>query len=271
MPAQPWILLTNDDGVDSPALAPLADELSTIASVRVVVPDRERSWVGKAMSRFEPVTVAERQVGQHRVYTVSGYPADCTQLGARSLFDGPPALVVSGINIGANHGTSYVSASGTVGAAVEAAMVQIPALAFSAVRDGDWQVWSRHMSSPDSVPDWIRLAAVAADLTAEVWTNGMPAGVDVLSVNIPGRADRGTPRRVTRLADSRHGTLFTERDGHWIHGGVAGLRPLDVADDTDMATSEAGVVSVTPLRVAALGAGVTDDLRRRFDRSGDEV
>lgn len=263
---EPWILLTNDDGIDSPAVIPFADQLSTIAPVRVVVPDRERSWVGKAMSRFDAVTVSQRQLGRHVVHTVSGYPADCAQLGARSLFDDPPALVVSGINIGANHGTSYVSASGTVGAAVEAAMTQIPAVAFSAVRDGDWEVWSRHMSSAASTPDWTRLAAVAAAITAALWRDGMPHGVDVLSVNIPGAADTSTGHRVTRLADSRHGALFTERDGHWVHGGVAGLRQLDDAADTDMATTEAGLVSITPLRVAALGATVTDELRQRFER-----
>ena len=266
MADQPWILLTNDDGADSPALAPLADQLAAIAPVRIVVPDHERSWIGKAMSRFTPVTVAERDISGHRAHTVSGYPADCAQLGARSLFATRPGLVVSGINIGANHGTSYVSASGTIGAALEGAMVGIPAVAFSAVREGDWDTWSRYMSSAESHGDWSRLAAVAAEITREVWANGLPASVDILSVNIPGRADTTTARRITRLADSRHGTLFTERDGQWFHGGVAGLRAHDRGSDTDMAASEAGVVSLTPMRLAAMGQTIDPDLTHRFER-----
>ncbi|MGI9603190.1 MAG: 5'/3'-nucleotidase SurE, partial [Acidimicrobiales bacterium] len=126
---RPWILLTNDDGVESPALGPIATQLTQLAPVRIVVPDRERSWIGKAMSRFEPVTTTEHRIDDHLAVAVSGYPADCAQLGVRSLFPTPPALVVSGINIGANHGTSYVSASGTIGAALEGAMVGIPAIA----------------------------------------------------------------------------------------------------------------------------------------------
>ncbi|MGI9601270.1 MAG: 5'/3'-nucleotidase SurE, partial [Acidimicrobiales bacterium] len=159
-----------------------------------------------------------------------------------------------------------VSASGTVGAALEAAMVGVPAVAFSAVRSGDWETWSRHMGSPESRPEWTRLAGVATDIAAEVWANGLPEGTDVLSVNIPSDADRDTPRRMTRLADSRHGTLFEERDGRYEHRGSAGLRPTEPnASDTDMAASDAGVVSITPLRMAQLGQTIDPALRTRFE------
>ncbi len=266
-PDPDWILVTNDDGVDSPALGPLLDALGTIAPARAVVPDQERSWIGKAMSRFVPVTTGARVIGDHQVITVSGYPADCTQLGVKSLFANEPRLVVSGINIGANHGASYLSASGTVGAALEAAQVGLPGVAFSAVREGEWEVWSRFMSSPASRPDWQRLSALAAEIVGEVWTAGLPESVDVLSVNLPSSADASTPRRITRLAATRHGKLFAEHDGRYVHQGTVGLRVVGPdADDTDMAASSADVISITPLRLAAIGHDLPPALRSRFER-----
>ena len=127
------ILITNDDGIDSPALVPLVEALQGISDTRVVVPDRERSWVGKAITRHDQVSVDEVDRGGIGMWTASGYPADCVQLGISELFPEPPVLVVSGINIGYNHGSGYIHSSGTVGAAVEALLGGVPAVALSAV------------------------------------------------------------------------------------------------------------------------------------------
>ena len=127
-----WILITNDDGVDSPALVPLARAINQVGRVEVVVPDRERSWIGKAITRHDPVTVRPVVRGGSTFIAASGYPADCVQLGLHALFAEPPALVVSGINIGYNHGSGYIHSSGTVGAAVEAVLGNVPAIALAA-------------------------------------------------------------------------------------------------------------------------------------------
>ncbi|MEA3510405.1 MAG: 5'/3'-nucleotidase SurE, partial [Actinomycetota bacterium] len=104
----PWILLTNDDGIDSPALAPFARALGDLGTVRVVVPDRERSWVGKAITRFDPIRVEKVELDGGEAWTCTGFPADAVQIGIHGLFDEPPSLVVSGINVGYNHGTAFL-------------------------------------------------------------------------------------------------------------------------------------------------------------------
>ncbi|MCJ7726202.1 MAG: 5'/3'-nucleotidase SurE, partial [Acidimicrobiia bacterium] len=115
-----WILVTNDDGVDAKALVPLARALGDLATVRVVAPDGERSWIGKAITRHQPLHVESIERGGLEMLSCSGTPADCVQLGIHTLFDEPPALVVSGINLGYNHGTGSLHTSGTVGAVLEA-------------------------------------------------------------------------------------------------------------------------------------------------------
>ena len=102
-----YILVTNDDGIDSPALLPLARELAKLGRVRVVVPDGERSWIGKAISRWDELRVTRTERGGMEIFAVGGFPADCTNLGVHSLFDTPPELVVSGVNIGLNVGLGF--------------------------------------------------------------------------------------------------------------------------------------------------------------------
>ncbi|MFP3914318.1 MAG: 5'/3'-nucleotidase SurE, partial [Actinomycetota bacterium] len=98
------ILVTNDDGIDAPGLVPLARALQKLGEVRVVVPDRERSWVGKAITRFDPVWMERRERSGVEIMAVTGYPADAVQLGIHALEGATPDLVVSGINLGYNHG-----------------------------------------------------------------------------------------------------------------------------------------------------------------------
>jgi 5'-nucleotidase len=99
-----YILVTNDDGVDSPALLPLIRELRALGPIRVAVPASERSWIGKAISRWDEIEVRTLVRDGIEIVAVDGYPADCTNLAVHSLFGEPPDLVVSGVNIGLNIG-----------------------------------------------------------------------------------------------------------------------------------------------------------------------
>jgi hypothetical protein len=127
----PTILITNDDGIDSPTLVPLARCLRRLGTIRVVVPEAERSWIAKAITRFEALRVVPAEREGIAMHAVTGTPADCVSLGVHTLFDGPPDLVVSGINLGLNYGLAFLLSSGTVGAALEACLAGIPAIAFS--------------------------------------------------------------------------------------------------------------------------------------------
>jgi 5'-nucleotidase len=248
VPAVDWILVTNDDGVDAPALPELARAIATLAPVRVVAPDRERSWVGKAITRYEPVRVEVVERHGVEMHAVSGYPADCAQLGIHALFDEPPRLVVSGINAGFNHGSAYIQSSGTVGAALEASISGVDALALSAQSLShpwtEWRLWSLR---PESTPMWERLAGIAAYIAAPIFA-AAPQGV-VINVNMPDDADLSTPRRLTAVADVGYDRLFRKAsEGVFVHDYRGYLNHFSSLAGTDVQASTEGVVAMTALR-----------------------
>jgi 5'-nucleotidase len=245
-----WILVTNDDGVDAPGLPSLARAIAELAPVRVVAPDRERSWVGKAITRFEPVTVQVVERDGVEMHATSGYPADCAQLGIHTLFEEPPRLVVSGINVGFNHGSAYLQSSGTIGAALEASISGIDAVAFSTQSLqrpwGEWRPWAM---SPESTEMWERLSAVAAVLTAPVLA-AAPQGV-LISVNLPDTAGPSTPRRLTSVASVGYDRLFRRAgDGVFVHDYRGFLNQFSSLAGTDVQAAAEGLVSITALHPA---------------------
>ncbi len=261
-----YILVTNDDGVDSPAIAPLVRALRRIADrVEVVVPDGERSWIGKAVSRQSDLSVDQRVLDGIAVTTVTGYPADCTQLGLYNLFDAQPDLVVSGINIGSNYGSAHTVGSGTVGGAFEAAICGFPAIAVSACSGRDnWPEWSTHMASPASAADWEPFAEISAEIAADVLANGLDC--DLLSVNMPEGSALDTPRKVTPLTPTRYGQLFRQQpDGTFRHDWRTGLQVPSGDRSGDFPTVMSGTVSIVPLQIANMTATVPG-LADRFDR-----
>jgi 5'-nucleotidase len=243
-------LLTNDDGVDSPALVPFAIALGFRGGVRVVVPDRERSWIAKAVTRFEPLRVDRTEREGVQVWTASGYPADCANLGVHSLGDGRPDVVVSGINVGLNHGAAFMLSSGTVGAAMEGFIAGLPALAFSVgVHHREHDAWVRQTRGAAYRSDWERLSGVCVEILDRVLHVGFPKEADLLNVNMPARADSSTPRRVTSLARVRYDKLFhAQGQGVFAHrfGGFTG--PID--EGSDVAAHRRDEISVTPIKVA---------------------
>ncbi|MFO7547808.1 MAG: 5'/3'-nucleotidase SurE [Acidimicrobiia bacterium] len=259
-----WVLVTNDDGVDSPALVPFARALAERHAVRVVVPDRERSWVAKAITRYEPVSVGRSEREGIEVWTCSGYPADAVQLGIHALFDEPPAMVVAGVNLGYNHGAGFLMSSGTVGAAVEAWVSGIPAVAFSTGTTVDWPAWRRRVESSEAGPGWSRLSKVCAGLLDEVTGSGLLGHADVVSVNLPFDATPSTPRRVTSIARVGYDRLFrqeaVDRFRHEFGGGLLEFAGLE---GTDVDAARRGWVSITPVRLpqaAEVPASITESL-----------
>ena len=138
-----YILVTNDDGVDSPALLPLVHELARLGPVRVAVPAKERSWIGKAISRWDELAVTRVVREGIEILAVDGFPADCTNLAVHSLFGERPSLVVSGVNIGLNVGLGFFLSSGTIGAAMEGWIAGLPAIALSVGRVGEDRAWKK--------------------------------------------------------------------------------------------------------------------------------
>lgn len=263
----PFILVTNDDGVDSPALPALVRALEPLGPVRAVAPAGERSWVAKAITRRDEVAVERVERGGVEIHAASGTPADCTQLGTHCLFGERPDMVVSGINVGFNHGLAFLLSSGTVGAAAEGWIAGLPALAFSAGDVDAHTPFARRAWAEDSGPMWARLAELAADVVRDVREAGFPEEVDVLSVNFPHTADVETPRRVTELAVVGYDQLFQpgEAPCTWRHEFGGRFRHVGPLEGTDLEGARRGQVTITPIRLAR-SAALPDALRQRLER-----
>jgi 5'-nucleotidase len=161
---KPAILITNDDGIESPALAALEAALSHLGRVTVVAPDRERSAASHSLTIHEAVTC--HRIAPNR-FAVEGTPADCVVAALLRIMEEPPGIVVAGVNRGSNVGDDILY-SGTVAAATEAVLQGIPAIAISAFLGSDYKSAAR----------------VAARIAARVLEEGLPPDV-LLNINYP--------------------------------------------------------------------------------------
>ena len=228
---RPLILLSNDDGIDSPYLVELAAGLERMcdAELLVIAPERQRSAMSHTITLHKPLRVIEQAPGW---FAVSGTPVDCVYIGLMRVASRRPDLVVSGINDGYNLGTD-VFYSGTVGAAVEGGLRGVNSMAVSLARRGR-----------DSLAEAVELAGTLARSLIKA-----PAeSPTVLNVNVPGKPSGRV--RWTRLGKRHYEDDVHERfdprgrSYYWIGGGEAGIDDLERSDAQAV---EAGMASVTPL------------------------
>lgn len=231
------VLLSNDDGVHAAGLRALARAFSDRDEVWVVAPDREQSASSHAISLNRPLRLHELEP---RRYSVDGTPTDAVYMGLCLVMkDAPPDLVVSGINHGPNLAND-VHYSGTVAAAMEGALLGVPALAVS-------------LAAPpphDFEPAARFAAALARQMLAQAGADLSPAPF-LLNVNVPAGPLRGY--RFTRLGRRTYGNEVVEktdprgRKYYWI-GGEGGARNEDIPGSDCNAVQE-GVAAVTPLQL----------------------
>lgn len=265
------ILLTNDDGVDAPAVVPFARALERLGTVSVVVPDRERSWVGKAITRVDEVSVARTVREGLPVMTCTGYPADAAQLGIHVLCDPAPDLVVSGINLGFNHGAAFLMSSGTVGAAIEGWISGIPAVAFSTGVFGQgYQLWREFAESPNASEGWRQLADTCTSILEDILSSGLVEHADVVSVNLPFDATPATPRRLTSIARIGYDRLFRAVSEDVYQHDFTGLLHFEDLGGSDVEAAQDGVVSITPVRLPQ-AARVPEEVRALVEGAADRA
>ena len=147
------ILVTNDDGVDSPGLFALKQALDRVGRVSVIAPDRNRSAIGRSITIHSPLHIDEVTLPDgSRAYATDGTPVDCVRFAMLGfLEDGVPDIVVSGINLGHNLGDD-VTYSGTVAAAFEGVLLGWPAIAVSQEYAGEWSKRGDAAGRTPSVP-----------------------------------------------------------------------------------------------------------------------
>lgn len=231
---RPRILVSNDDGYFSQGLQALVDAVSPLGEVWVVAPDREQSAASHAISLHRPLRI---QQIRERWYSVDGTPTDSAYLAINHLLkDDRPHLMVSGINHGANLADD-VTYSGTVAAAMEAALLGVPSIAFSLV------------SRPPF--DFGPAARFARAIVTAALSRPLPPRM-LLNVNIPGGVEPNG-YVVTRLGRHSYGYDVVEnvdprgRKYYWIGG--TGYEHEDIPGSDCNAVHLAKQVSVTPLHL----------------------
>ena len=187
---KPLILITNDDGYHAKGIVSLTEAMKGLGEIVVFAPDSPRSGMSSAISTSNPLRarLIHSEPGLTS-YICNGTPVDCVKLALNEFMDRKPDLLVSGINHGSNAGISVLY-SGTMGAALEGCVFNVPSIGFSLC---DF--------TPDA--DFSATAAIARELAKKVLATGLPKGV-CLNVNVPAGKVEGT--RVT-----------TQTQGKWVN------------------------------------------------------
>jgi 5'-nucleotidase len=249
------ILVTNDDGVSAPGLVALAGEMRSLGQVSVLAPDHNWSASGHVKTMHRPLRVKEVTLPDGSpAWASDGAPSDCVALGLLGFIPQRIDLVVSGINPNANIGHD-VTYSGTVTAAMEAAIGGVPGIAFSMHAPEDFQ------GSLDFFP----AARIARRIVARLIQAGLSPSL-LLNVNMPYLPEdqlkgilvtrqglRVYRDRLDRRIDPRG------RPYYWIGGDA----PTAIPDEgTDFSAIESGYVSITPLHLDMTDFQVLETLRQ---------
>jgi 5'-nucleotidase len=241
---KPVILVSNDDGIFSEGIKALASALRRIGSVYIVAPDRERSAASHSLTLHRPLRVTEVS---KQTYAVDGTPTDCINLAVHGVLTVKPDLVVSGINRGINLGED-VSYSGTVSAAMEGTLLDIPSIAIS-------------LEGRDTF-DFKAAAKVAVMLARHVLKTGLPKDT-LINVNVPARK-KIKGYKVTHLGKRFFNDVVVEKldprgkKYYWIGGDVD---RWEGGKECDFFAIEKGYVSVTPLHLDLTNYSSLDELK----------
>ena len=229
------ILITNDDGIDSPFLLPLAETFAAKHEVTIVAPSHEQSWIGKAMSRRGTVEMQTLSDFPCPSYSLSGTPSDCVNIALAHLCESAPDIVISGINIGHNAGLSFIASSGTIGGALEAALQNLPAIAASMYLAPAAFLAISQRSQPlsdDLQSHVLQAAAILESFASSFIETQFPQYGQVHSLNFPcENLDQATIHKA-RAARTLSSSLF-ERDGDVFRFAY---QPFETLDDNELPT-----------------------------------
>lgn len=250
----PLILVTNDDGIDSPGLHAAVAAVAHLGDVLIVAPVFQQTSMGRARPVGTTMGVVEtRELSingtRYAAYAVHGSPVHAVLHAIFELADRKPDLCISGINYGENLGAS-ITQSGTIGAALEAGSFEIPSLAVATEVDLDQQ----HASGYARI-NWDVAALTTCRVAHRLLTQGLPPTAKLLNVNVPRVATAQTPFRITTQSQQNyyHATPPPVRNDlstpyrffSQIHVDLNSLEP-----ESDIyAFSVDRVISITPLQL----------------------
>jgi 5'-nucleotidase len=257
---EPIILVTNDDGIHAPGIRHLIGVMRKIGEVVVVAPDSPRSGQGHAITVSSPLRLRLiTEEDGYREYSCNGTPVDCVKLGTQIVLRRKPDILVSGINHGSNASINVIY-SGTMAAALEAAIDQIPAIGFS-LDDYSAKADFSHTHH------WIEV------ITRQVIEKGLPRGVCV-NVNFP--VINPEPIKGVKVCRQAMGSWVEEfderkdphgRDYYWITGLFSNP---DHVEGTDTWAMENNFVALVPMKFDFTSHETIEKLKTyNFDRIFD--
>lgn len=251
------ILLTNDDGPDSPFLRIAIRCVRSWGELTVVVPSEEQSWMGKRMTRLGELRRTSVEIEGEEVHCFSGSPADCANFGIYHLFDKKPDFVVSGINIGKNTGLGYVLSSGTVGACLEANIAGIPGVALSQeLARVVFRYWSEHREIPEEVG--VRLHARLEEFVGDAYgllavRPDFPKDPVTWNFNFPFQPAADCELKRALIGHSFYGSYFDGNDGVFSHTRQLDQPAFDRRKKADGLLLQLGHASVTRIDIREFG------------------
>ena len=227
------ILVSNDDGYLAPGIQTLVNQLKTIATVVVVAPDQNRSGSSSSLTLNKPLKVKKID---DTFYCVNGTPTDCVHIALTGLLNYKPDMIISGINDGANMGDDTIY-SGTVAAAMEGYLLNIPSFAISMAK---------------SEPKNFNTAALVTLKLIKAYEKVNSNDGILLNINVPDVPfDEIKGYAVTRLGKRHEAKPVIKKTGsngeinYWV--GAAG-QPCDNGPGTDFNATEKGLVSISPIQ-----------------------
>lgn len=238
MSTKPLILITNDDGITSKGIAFLVNVMKELGDIVVVAPDSPQSGMGHAITIFEPLRLRASNVFGPGVesFECSGTPVDCVKIAKKHVcLHRKIDLVVSGVNHGSNSSISVIY-SGTMSAAIEAAIENIPAIGFS-------------LCDYSHDADFTHIYPYVKQIASQALLMGMPQ-YTALNVNLPAKS----AQQIQGVKICRQALAFWDenyerrtdpngRDYFWTTGE---LKSLDRGEDTDEWALSHNYVSIVP-------------------------
>ena len=255
---KPVILVTNDDGISAPGLRALVEAMTELGKVVVVAPDKPQSGMGHAITIGDPLRLLKMDLFKGiECYQCSGTPVDCVKLAKDKVLHANPDLCVSGINHGSNSSINVIY-SGTMSAAVEACIEDIPAIGFSLL-DYTFEA------------DFTAAKHYAKILSKSLLKYRLPQGT-LLNVNFPKlKLDKIKGIKICRQAMAKWQEDYDERIDprgnkyYWLTGKFMNY---DKNEDTDEWALKQGYVSVVPVQFDLTANHAINYMKKKWDFSG---
>lgn len=258
MAKKPHALVTNDDGIESAFLHSLVEALSSEFEVTVAAPASEQSWIGRAMSRHKEVQVdkdTKHFPENIPAWSIDGTPSDCVNIALGHLVKQPVDIVLSGINIGFNTTETLILSSGTVAGAIEGALWDLPAIAFSKCvpKEIFAEISSQRGRCEPNFEASLHAAAQHGRRIALDYLQAPGPSGTVLNVNFPPQTTNDTTIEEASLAKVHLGSLFHENSpGRYRFRYSDGVF-RDRAEHSDRATLARGSISRSLLDFTKIG------------------